>query len=898
MDLMIDEFIDKGLYYKKISNDKVINITGEGGSGKTTLANEYRNDDRYLVVDYDQIILNPNVGTIEYELKQILVEKYGNTLFENINKIGIDKVKENFTTMYNEIINYLSNKNKIIVLDGTQLRFINDAKEIKGEFVALRPSLQTCVSQSVKRFIQNNPQATAEQIQEYTQKRTNILHQLNPMMNELLTQVDILPDVKDSKVSFDNAAIQNFLLEKTKKYLEIIKNEYDTFMSPEQIRFLNQLLITDCIEVDMNGKDYLRNQANEINNSPNMTSFEKLQELRKLSVPLAHGGRVFEDNKIHFYPSVLLSTSPNLPTNELMEKCDEVLLHELLHFFIRPERLDITNFPQLKGINNFTSEGLVDMCARDLQQKYGLFSNYNSEYGSNVIFVREALSNIPSLSERMQLIFNGSIQQIYEQTSTPTYNSQEQFIRARDKKTKYDEVITEISKICYSEKKEIESCQRFLYNFSANFESKEKALETIKDIAEQHFHDKRTLVEQACMTYQNNQLKNKSIEQIKIILDKISTNDDYRNPIKSSDFLKYINQDGYNITEMHQQMEEYLKEKLKDYEGRENEFQHDCLYEYAAYVIPMIKQDYASYLTPEAHTRLDNLTKEEKITLQEKEKGCAHTDGRIEIPYANPLKSTFVKEIRYSLDVLLHELFHQTHRFRVGENLYCKINGKENQSGMNFGGYLFEEGLTDKCTLDFARKHKLSCFPFFDYHIYSQLVEHVERNLNVTNGDLFNKDYREIFKKIDSTENVLDKYRFAELSRYTSATFKKKNSENKVEFEFNGKTYDTPEFPSLSEEFKKQNSSIKAEETNETLRNKTTGFDQRSESEIQIAEQIRIKNRAIAQQKQQQKQLEKPKTLVKTNENSSLTSKGYINGVILSLIVSGMLVMIIYFLFK
>lgn len=70
--------------------------------------------------------------------------------------------------MYNEIINYLSNKNKTIVLDGTQLRFIRDAKTIKGEFVALRPSLQTCVSQSVKRFIQNNPQATIEQIQEYT----------------------------------------------------------------------------------------------------------------------------------------------------------------------------------------------------------------------------------------------------------------------------------------------------------------------------------------------------------------------------------------------------------------------------------------------------------------------------------------------------------------------------------------------------------------------------------------------------------------------------------------------------------------------------------------------------------------------------------------------------------
>ena len=373
------------------------------------------------------------MGTIEYELKQMLVKKYGSALFENITKVGMNKVKENFTIMYNEILNYLSNSNKTIVLDGTQLRFINDAKIIKGEFVALRPSLQTCVSQSRERFIQNNPQATAEQIQEYTQKRTNILHQLNPIMNELLAQVDVLPDIKDSKVSFDNVAIQDFLLENARKYLEIIKNEYGTFMSSKQIQFLNQLLMTNCVEVNLNGKDYLLNQANEINDSPNITSFEKLEELRKLNVPLAHGGRVFADNKIHFYPSVLLSANPNLSTAELKQKCDEVLIHELLHFFIRPESLDITNMPELKGINNFTTEGLVDMCARDIQQKYGLFSHYNSEYGSNVIFVREALSNISSLSERMQFVFNGSIEQIYQQTSTAMYNSYQQFISARDK---------------------------------------------------------------------------------------------------------------------------------------------------------------------------------------------------------------------------------------------------------------------------------------------------------------------------------------------------------------------------------------------------------------------------------------------------------------------------------
>ena len=373
MDLRIDEVLDKGLYYKRLSNDKVINITGEGGSGKSTLANGYRNNDDYLVIDYDRILLNPSVGTIEYELKQMLVKKYGSALFENITKVGMNKVKENFTIMYNEILNYLSNSNKTIVLDGTQLRFINDAKIIKGEFVALRPSLQTCVSQSRERFIQNNPQATAEQIQEYTQKRTNILHQLNPIMNELLAQVDVLPDIKDSKVSFDNVAIQDFLLENARKYLEIIKNEYGTFMSSEQIQFLNQLLMTNCVEVNLNGKDYLLNQANEINDSPNITSFEKLEELRKLNVPLAHGGRVFADNKIHFYPSVLLAANPNLSTAELKQKCDEVLIHELLHFFIRPESLDITNMPELKGINNFTTEGLVDMCAEIFNKNMDYF---------------------------------------------------------------------------------------------------------------------------------------------------------------------------------------------------------------------------------------------------------------------------------------------------------------------------------------------------------------------------------------------------------------------------------------------------------------------------------------------------------------------------------------------
>lgn len=311
-------------------------------------------------------------------------------------------------------------------------------------------------------------------------------------------------DLRIDEVFFDSINIQNYLQENAKKYLTIIKNEYGAFMSLEQIQFLGQLLTTDCVKVDINGNEYLSNQTNEINNFPNMTPSEKQQELRKINIPLAHGGRVFGDNKIHFYPSILLSKNPNLSTDELKQKCDEVLIHELLHFFIRPQSLDINNMPELKGINNFTTEGLVDMCARDIQQKYGLFPNYNSEYGSNVIFVREALSNIPSLSERMQLVFNGSIEQIYQQTSTETYKSQQQFINARDKQTKYDKVIANISRICYHEKKQTESCQRFLYNFSANFKSKNESIEAIEKISQQKFGNKIPLIQQQTTDYKNN----------------------------------------------------------------------------------------------------------------------------------------------------------------------------------------------------------------------------------------------------------------------------------------------------------------------------------------------------------------------------------------------------------
>ena len=89
-----------------------------------------------------------------------------------------------------------------------------------------------------------------------------------------------------------------------------------------------------------------------------------------------------------------------------------------------------------------------------------------------------------------------------------------------------------------------------------------------------------------------------------------------------------------------------------------------------------------------------------------------------------------------------------------------------------------------------------------------------------------------------------------------------------------------------------------------TQQEKPKPFAQRSQSEIQVHQQIKQKNQIIKQQKLQKKQMNKTKvkTLTQSSSNGSSTgSKGFANVITLSLIVSfvsGALCMIVYMLIK
>ena len=299
------------------------------------------------------------------------------------------------------------------------------------------------------------------------------------------------------------------------------------------------------------------------------------------------------------------------------------------------------------------------------------------------------------------------------------------------------------------------------------------------------------------------------IDQIKIILEKIRTNDDMINMVSKDEWTKMINQDGYDIETAISNSERILKEKYAKYTD-DKAFFEDCLYEYASKVIPLIKKDYAPYLNEEAIKRLDSIVADHKIIVRSFDEmpvtkrgrnpssGYAYSDGSIELLAP---KNNVISETRRQLDILLHEIFHQTHRWRVGVDLNYIIDGA--LCSKNMGGFIVEEGLVDKCAIDFAKKHGLSCQPNYSYNLYMNLVDKIEKTLNISNGELFNCDYREILNRVDKSGELLKHYELAELSRYTSLHQKTKT--NIVTFEYGGKTY-TPEYVLPLQERIKQHS--------------------------------------------------------------------------------------------
>lgn len=181
--------------------------------------------------------------------------------------------------------------------------------------------------------------------------------------------------------------IQQAINECGQHILKSIKSQYNSSLTQSQLQTIDELLSTDFIVIEKpkeEDKNFFSEQDG-ITNSDDY-SFDY--------VPSAHGGRTKDDNKIHIYPYTK-SFSNCINDDEIIQLCiDDILVHEIFHYFIRPNLSDELDTTKIE-FGHFITEGLVQYYAEKYAQKNKLGSP-KANYGKNVEFAKRLIDSFDS----------------------------------------------------------------------------------------------------------------------------------------------------------------------------------------------------------------------------------------------------------------------------------------------------------------------------------------------------------------------------------------------------------------------------------------------------------------------------------------------------------------------
>ena len=177
--LYITEDIDKDPYIKHISDDPIMNITGESGSGKSYACEKYKLDDNYIVIDTDQVFGNEEKDENNKEFYDFLIKKYDK----------LPDLIESFDQIYLDILEYAKTKNKVIIIDSAQYRNIKDVSILKGDMIVLRTCINTCFDRCIKRYEEQHKNASFEELSSYTARKKG-MYAWYKAINELLDKLD------------------------------------------------------------------------------------------------------------------------------------------------------------------------------------------------------------------------------------------------------------------------------------------------------------------------------------------------------------------------------------------------------------------------------------------------------------------------------------------------------------------------------------------------------------------------------------------------------------------------------------------------------------------------------------------------------------------------------------
>lgn len=156
----INLYVDKEPYIKNITNDKVINITGESGSGKSYFSDKYIKDDNYIVIDTDVVFSGrPSDNKESVELRTVFSDKPKDYLITN------------FDDFYVKVLEYFKDSNKTIVIDSAQYRNIKDYSILKGQIIVMRTSIYTCYERVLDRWKNTTKDFNDEEFKKYSERK-------------------------------------------------------------------------------------------------------------------------------------------------------------------------------------------------------------------------------------------------------------------------------------------------------------------------------------------------------------------------------------------------------------------------------------------------------------------------------------------------------------------------------------------------------------------------------------------------------------------------------------------------------------------------------------------------------------------------------------------------------
>ena len=166
----------------KITGDKVINLTGQSGSGKSTYALNNFNTSDYLVIDTDDIFSDERFKEakgLNKELGELFRSKYN----------PLPNCGDDFDLIYKEILEYCKDIEKTIVIDCAQFHCIKDISLLKGKLIVIRTCIDNCYNRTIERFKRIKPSYTEEELNKYIEKKKSI-YKWYKYSNEFIKNID------------------------------------------------------------------------------------------------------------------------------------------------------------------------------------------------------------------------------------------------------------------------------------------------------------------------------------------------------------------------------------------------------------------------------------------------------------------------------------------------------------------------------------------------------------------------------------------------------------------------------------------------------------------------------------------------------------------------------------